>query len=69
MGKIQLAREQRNQKQNKTFAALFRLLLSWVTNVALSSREKKQQLQNLRAKSLREARSFRYSSSNSACNL
>lgn len=69
MGKIQLVREQRNQNQNKTFAALFQLLLSCVMKVALSWQEKKQQLQNLRAKSLRVARSLRYSSSNSAHNL
>lgn len=69
MGKIQLVRERRNHNQNKTLAVPFQLRLSWVMKETLSSQEKKKQLQDLRAKSFKAAKSLQYSSYNSACNL
>lgn len=50
MRKIQLAREQRNQNQNKSLAAPFQLHLSWVMKQTSSSQGKKKQLQDFRAK-------------------
>lgn len=69
MGKKQFVREQRNQNQNKTLAAPFQLGLSWVMKHTLFSHRKKQQLQDLTAKSFKAAKSLQYSSSNSASNL
>ena len=69
MGKIQLIREQRNQNQNKTLAAPFQFRLSWVMKATFSSPRNTKQLQDLRAKSFKAAKSLQQSSSNSACDL